>query len=267
MRQFLLSRRVLGSAGVALLAAASAAAITFPLTDPGYLFYLPIALLALATGPRIGALVGAAGAGLYTIACIRLGTSDMVEHGVTRLITYSAIGALIGWSAASNRTLLARLRDHAERDFLTGLLNMRAFESVLARRIEKGSPFALLLGDVDRLKEVNDSLGHVEGNELLRRVARAIDETRQPEDDCARLGGDEFAIMSSLSTREETAAASRRFETIVAEREASITFGWAVFPRDGTDALALFHAADKRLYKGKLAVDARPAGGLLHRVS
>ncbi len=266
MRQLLLNRRALAVGGFVLLAVASGAAIGVPLDDPGYLFYVPLALLALAGDTRLGTLAGLACAIPYTVATTRLGSPELWERSLTRFVAFGILGALIGWSAETNRSLLARLRDHAERDFLTGLLNMRAFEAALAARLERARPFALLLCDVDRLKDVNDSLGHAEGNELLKRVASTIDRTLAGDDN-ARLGGDEFAVLTSLAGSDEAAAAARRLETIVAEQAASVTFGWAVYPADGTDALALFHAADKRLYEGKLTADGRPTAGLLQRVS
>ena len=274
MRQLLLNQRGLAvAAGVSAgLVFTAMLTLQIPTVSLSHFFYVPIALAALAAGPRVGALAGVAASGLSSLGILFNPTLAQIEpvpslNMVERLLAYVLIGSLIGWSAQSNRRLLAHLRHYAERDHLTGLLNMRAFEGALTQRIAADRPFALLLGDVDRLKDVNDSLGHAEGNELLRRVAAALHEALPSEDETSRLGGDEFAAVSSLATREEAAAACRRLETIVGERAAAVTFGWAVYPADGDDALTLFHVADKRLYEGKLSGGDRPRTGLLHRVS
>jgi diguanylate cyclase (GGDEF)-like protein len=87
---------------------------------------------------------------------------------------------------------------HSRRDALTGLANRRAFEErlpiELARAARSERPLALVLLDLDGFKGVNDRLGHPAGDEVLRSVARLLDESRSA-DDCFRIGGDEFAIL------------------------------------------------------------------------
>src|SRR5205085_10359879 len=158
---------------------------------------------------------------------------------------------LVGSSAAHNRELMRRLREHAERDFLTDLLNTRAFEAALSERLAQGETFALLLADVDDLKGVNDTEGHAAGNDYLRRLAGVLREETAPEDIVARIGGDEFAVLTSVDIDAETAC--RRLQDALVRRGISASFGYAASPAEGTDRLSLFHTADKRLYAGKLA--------------
>jgi predicted signal transduction protein with EAL and GGDEF domain len=108
----------------------------------GHFFYLPIALAAMATGPRLGASAGVAAAGFY--AAGMLVNSDIPSTDVLtgstliRLVTFVSIGALIGLFASRNRAMVDELRILAERDVLTGLPNTRAFEAAITRWLEIG---------------------------------------------------------------------------------------------------------------------------------
>jgi diguanylate cyclase (GGDEF)-like protein len=155
------------------------------------------------------------------------------------------------YTVASYLELVERLRILAERDFLTGLPNTRAFELAIARRLATAEPFALLLGDMDGLKAVNDNHGHVEGNEALQRLGLLLGSSLRAADELARVGGDEFAVLTSLESGEEAARLAARLEGITRTAGAGITFGWSVYPHDGSEALSLFRAADERLYARK----------------
>lgn len=221
----------------------------------GHFFYLPIALAALATGTLGGAVAG-------VIATILYATGTFVnptmpdENVLTlpmgiRCLTYVSSGALIGSFAAVHRDLVERLSELAERDFLTGLLNTRAFEAELQRRCAGARRFTLLLGDLDGLKLINDGRGHAEGNAMLRRVARMLSDAVGAGDLVARVGGDEFAVITGGGTSDEAVALSRRLEQQLEEANLFMSFGWAVHPTDGGTAIALYRRADERLYSAK----------------
>jgi diguanylate cyclase (GGDEF)-like protein len=234
------------------------ARIEVPGLGLAHLLYLPVALLALATGPVCGASAGGVAAALYAFGASINPNFQPDDHllslaGVIRLTTFSGIGWLIGSAAAHNRELMKRLKEHAERDYLTDLVNTRAFESALTDRLGLGQPFALVLADADDLKLVNDREGHAAGNDHLRRLASVLREATAPEDTVARIGGDEFAVLTSAGSRSEAETAGRRLRDALSARGISATFGYATFPGEGVDRLALFHTADKRLYEGKLA--------------
>src|SRR5262249_11442237 len=122
----------------------------------GHFYYLAIALVALAAGPWVGGAGGVVATRLVVVGVLlhpHLPSAQPVPPStLIRLVTFAAIGAVVGASARANRDLVARLRVAAERDFLTGLLNARAFEAALERRLGSGQPFALVLGDMDGLK-------------------------------------------------------------------------------------------------------------------
>ncbi len=252
-----LNRRVL----LAIAAAAYAGVFaTFVFVETpglglGHFLYIPICLVALVSDEARGALAGVFAAGLYLLAIeltprVPSVTSLSSATGI-RLLTFTLIGALIGFYASRNRQLVDRLRDNAARDFLTGLGNARAFDEELARRCAAGNPFALILGDVDGLKELNDMHGHAAGNTALRRISEALRQHADGDDFVARIGGDEFAIITALPPDQVVALTTRVNRTLSTEGF-SVTFGSTHSPDDGETAAELFHKADDRLFAGKL---------------
>jgi diguanylate cyclase (GGDEF)-like protein len=221
----------------------------------GHFFYIPVALLALACGTRGGFLGGVLAAALYASAIAitpRLPTRDVITYATAiRFVTFTSCGMLVGWFANEHRRHVEQLRNLAERDFLTGILNTRVFDEALARRCAAGGPFLLLLGDMDNLKSVNDTHGHAAGNTELRRLADALARVLRPGDELARVGGDEFAILTD-ATAAEAPDLCRRLGDRLAAEDLHMTFGWAALPHDGSAPLELFRKADDRLYAAKL---------------
>lgn len=156
-----------------------------------------------------------------------------------------------------------QLRHLAEHDVLTGLLNRRSFEEHLAREVavavRYGAEGALLVLDIDSLKDVNDTLGHACGDDLLRRVARLLEARLRTTDIVARHGGDEFAvILPHTSTEAAAAIAQELLATIrsgfmvVGSRRVAIScsvglagYGEGAIPED------VMLAADVALYAAK----------------
>ncbi len=222
----------------------------------GHFYYFPVAMIALASGPVWGILAGIAATGCYTLGIVinpHLPASDVLTASTSiRFVTFTTIGALVGWYAHNNRQLTDRLRVAEERDFLTGLLNTRAFDAALSARAELGKPFGLILADMDSLKEVNDREGHAVGNDLLRRAADLLSRKLDYGDQVARVGGDEFGIITSAPGTDAVRALCGRLTATLHEQGLRMSFGWAVCPRDGDSALLLYRAADERLYAQKL---------------
>jgi diguanylate cyclase (GGDEF)-like protein len=250
-------RRLLVVTAMALYAIVFLGFVVFevPGLGLGHFFYIPVALLALACGTRAGLIGGVVATALYALAIVitpNLPTRDVLTAATAiRFFTYSACGVLIGWFANQHLRHVARLRELAERDFLTNLLNTRVFDEALARRCLADRPFLLLLGDMDDLKQVNDTHGHAAGNAELRRLADALAQAIGPEDELARVGGDEFAILTDARVT-EAADLCARLRTALAAHDLQMTFGWAARPEDGVGPLELFRKADDRLYAAKL---------------
>jgi diguanylate cyclase (GGDEF)-like protein/PAS domain S-box-containing protein len=161
-----------------------------------------------------------------------------------------------------------RVAQLASTDTLTGLPNRNQFAAELdlaiARAHRDGRSFALCFIDLDRFKTVNDTLGHAAGDELLRAMARRLQQVLRGSDFVARLGGDEFVVLldgvSEVGTA--SAVAEKLLQATVApvvlrdvRFELGASLGLALFPRDGSDAATLLQHADAAMY------DAKNAGG------
>jgi diguanylate cyclase len=157
---------------------------------------------------------------------------------------------------------LATTRVMALTDELTGLTNRRGFLERLARAergAAAGAPFALLLLDLDRFKEINYSLGHHLGDRLLARVGGRISATLRSGDLLARLGGDEFAVLlaqadvdtARLVADRMLATLSSPFDVDGVTLHMTASIGAAVFPDHTTDANTLLQRADVAMYAAK----------------
>jgi len=149
-------------------------------------------------------------------------------------------------------------------DSLTGLLTRRYFEDLfkmsLNRALRYNEFFVVALFDADSLKHVNDTLGHLAGDQMLVSIASALQASCRHSDIIGRLGGDEFVAIyhqTELAVMEKNIASiraklrSRPTRLGEAEYRLSFSYGLAKFPEDGTDQASLIAAADKRLYAMK----------------
>ncbi len=158
------------------------------------------------------------------------------------------------------------MRHLAQHDFLTGLPNRvlfyDRFEQVLASAHRNETQFAVFFLDLNRFKEVNDTLGHQFGDALLKAVAIRLTDTMRATDTVCRLGGDEFVILvpeidnaRQAQTLAEILHQKFRQPCVVEGREIAITFsiGYATFPEDGDSMGDLLQAADLAMYRSKNA--------------
>lgn len=157
-----------------------------------------------------------------------------------------------------------KLHHLAHHDPLTGLPNRLLFDDRIEQAIEQArrgqQHFLLLFLDLDSFKVVNDTLGHVVGDELLRVVAGRLRGTLRATDTIARLGGDEFVVLTGSSPEYAAELAGKILQTVSAPirlgREGitvSGSIGIAVYPEDGGDRHALMRAADIAMYSAKAA--------------
>jgi diguanylate cyclase (GGDEF)-like protein len=149
-------------------------------------------------------------------------------------------------------------------DELTALPNRRLFQDRLANALERarrtGTQTALLLVDLNRFKEVNDTLGHHAGDRLLKHVATVFSGRVRRSDTVARTGGDEFSlILEEPTSRDEAAKVGSSLLEILKQPlqlgghsvQISASIGIAVFPEDASDMESLCIAADRRMYSQK----------------
>jgi diguanylate cyclase (GGDEF)-like protein len=152
------------------------------------------------------------------------------------------------------------VREQAATDALTGLMNRRAIRDELAaavaRSARSGEPLAILFGDLDGFKAVNDSRGHDAGDDVLRLVASAVRRALRAGDVLGRYGGDELLVVAEGTGVPEAATLARRIGEAVRAAAGGdgidITFGVAVYPTDADSPDALLVAADRAMYRGKL---------------
>ncbi len=192
-----------------------------------------------------------------------------------------AIGALARRLLGTSQALTAReaaAQYLANHDPLTGLPNRRKFEGEFAARADgdAGSRLAVACLDLDRFKDINDTLGHNAGDQLIQRVAERLQQTLAPGDFVARLGGDEFAVLGNCATAFDaddlTARVARCFHEPLPVSghlvETSASIGLAFGPAERSFE-ALMREADIALYEAKArgrACCVRFEGEMAHKI-
>lgn len=177
--------------------------------------------------------------------------------------------------ALQNHSRFAAAADAARRDSLTGLLNARVLEEVVAQSIvrsrDEQKGFAVLFLDLDHFKLVNDSHGHLLGSRLLVEMAAVIQRAVRPKDLVFRYGGDEFSVMlektlepDAMMVAERLRASVERHPFLVREGvRATVTMsvGVGVYPQHGTTARDIIASADAAMYEAKRSGKNRVAMG------
>ncbi len=201
---------------------------------------------------------------LLTLAAVylavQLGTIGIALLGLVFVVFQYLVGELL-----TSKRRSEDLQRIATTDELTGLANREQFRIVVEEQIaacqESGGTFAVMLMDLDRFKEINDTLGHLYGDVLLQQLGPRLDEAIGSGGLVARLGGDEFAILPSertdnvavlerVATRLFTSI-QRPFQVDELSLEVGASVGIARFPHDGRDSHALLRCADIAMYAAK----------------
>jgi diguanylate cyclase (GGDEF)-like protein len=163
---------------------------------------------------------------------------------------------VIAEDVTKQRELEDHLRRQAANDSLTGLANYRHLVDVLKLEIQRskrtGRKFALLFFDLDELKRINNSHGHLVGSQALCRLADVLRSCCRVIDTAARFGGDEFAVLLPETNLEEASLVAQRVCESVANDDKrpklSVSFGIAVHPQNGDTIESLLRHADSELY-------------------
>ncbi len=184
-------------------------------------------------------------------------------------LTYDAQGApqyviAVVQDISQRKDYELRLKHLATHDTLTGLPNRNLLHDRLRHAMESanrlGQQLGILFLDLNRFKMVNDSLGHDQGDVLLRILAQRFRTALRPGDTCARLGGDEFVmILEGISSIETIATVADQLLNIIEqpvrldghEVSVSTSIGISVYPKDGNDVATLLKNADTAMYEAK----------------
>lgn len=237
-------------------------AVSNPIEVVGFLYVIPICMLASELGLR-GGLLAAAGALLCTVvwAVAQEVPLGVVGYGA-RAVTFLGIGVFVGLESGQRlklqderERLIADLEATAMRDQLTGLPNRRAwddrFERELRRAARAEQPLSVAAIDLDRLKHVNDTHGHEQGDRLIEHCAHAWGGALRQPDFLARLGGDEFLVLLPDCAAAAAEEVARRLLVAVPFNQ-TCSVGIATW--DGGEAgYELVHRADQAMYAAKAA--------------
>jgi diguanylate cyclase (GGDEF)-like protein len=167
-------------------------------------------------------------------------------------------------NAIQNAHYVERVKQLAYRDGLTGIFNRRYFEMRVTEELERarryGSGMAVLMVDIDQFKRLNDELGHLLGDEVLRQVSSLLHQQLRKIDVVCRYGGEEFAVLLSqtnpqhaLNIAEKLRSLTESWQFPGVPRAVTISGGAAVYPEHGTTRDELVRAADAALYMAKQA--------------
>ncbi|MEA2493066.1 MAG: hypothetical protein QOJ29_977 [Thermoleophilaceae bacterium] len=198
----------------------------------------------------------------YPIAITAMGGGEQsAQRWLLMVWTVIVVGVFIAVLRRRMTNLVGRLSSAASTDPLTGLLNRRGFKDVFDLEIERsrrsGRPCALLIGDLDHFKRVNDMLGHPAGDERLERFGRLLVASKRRIDAAARMGGEEFALLLPETDEHGAYVIAERMRHKVRDAFApdqlalTVSFGVAAYPTHGATGDQLLVAADQALYVAK----------------
>ena len=160
-----------------------------------------------------------------------------------------------------------QLQEEARVDPKTGLFNARHFAASLNEELQRAErferPLSLVMADLDLLRDINNTYGHLAGDAVLQGIAEVFRAQLRHYDVPARFGGEEFAILLPETPPDQAFEIAERIRRTVADKtydvetssepiRATVSIGVAAFPRDGSDANELIHQADLAVYRAKL---------------
>jgi diguanylate cyclase (GGDEF)-like protein len=233
------------------------------------LYLLPIILSALTLGRLVTLLQVAVIAICHLLLAAAAPGLDVMSlsyasQAVGQLAPFLLVAYLTTTLSADITEARERIENLAQNDALTGLYNLRMFNEVWQR--EHGSAerdrgvYALLLIDMDKLKDINDDFGHEAGNSAITLVAQCLQRSIRNTDYAARFGGDEFAVLLPGASPEVADAVVKRvrhnvFKTTLDLRSrmirCSVSIGVVNYPKDARDMRELLSIADRKMYRDK----------------
>jgi diguanylate cyclase (GGDEF)-like protein len=209
------------------------------------------------------------------LAAVRRNSNGYIWRAAAGSVGIVLLMALLGrmsWQLAQSRLRESETKlAHAQRveylayhDGLTGLPNRSMFSKLLSQRISEAHRYnrqlAVAFLDLDRFKQINDTLGHEAGDQLLREVATRLQGCVRDSDTVARLGGDEFVVLlpeladgkyAATVAQKILAVIAKAFTLIGHEFRVTASIGISTFPQDGEDEQTLTKNADIAMYQAK----------------
>jgi len=233
------------------------------------LYLLPIILSALTLGRLVTLLQVAVVAFCHVLLAAATPGLDVLSlsyasQAVGQLAPFLLVAYLTTTLSADITEARERIENLAQNDALTGLYNLRMFNEVWQREHAAAERdrgvYALLMIDMDKLKDINDAFGHEAGNSAITLVAQCLHRSIRNSDTAARFGGDEFAVLLPGASPEIAEAVIKRvrhnvYKTTLDLRSrmirCSVSIGVVNYPKDGRDMRELLSIADRKMYRDK----------------
>jgi diguanylate cyclase (GGDEF)-like protein len=226
----------------------------------GPVLVLPMLYVAYFFPPRLAWPLAALEVATYASPALYGGGHLLAQRTLGYAVAYAGVTLTIQFLKRRLLAAESHQRRMAHQDPLTGLGNRRAFDAALSAALAGGTPFAVLMIDVDSFKQINDTFGHTTGDRVLRELAAHASAQVRGGDCLARIGGDELAVVApgaGAGAAERIAdalrAAGGRVVPGPGADAVSVTVSHAVFPEDGSNRAALMRALDRELHEGKAA--------------
>jgi len=233
------------------------------------LYLLPIILSALTLGRLVTLLQVGTIALCHLLLAAASPQTDLLSLAyasqvVGQIAPFLLVAFLTTTLSADITEARERIEDLAQNDALTGLYNPRAFNEIWQQEhknsVGGGGTYSLLMVDIDRLKEINETFGHEAGNSAITLVAQCVQRSIRGSDIAGRLGGDEFAVLLPAATPEIADSVVKRvrhnvYKTTLDLRSrmirCSVSIGAVSYPKDGRDMRDLMSAVENKMYRDK----------------
>ncbi len=203
------------------------------------------------------------------VFCLRFDDIKAAIPAITILWISSIIVGLVVWYfvqyLVTSNELINKLKKDSSTDFLTTLNNTRYFDlkynQILREAIRNNHKVSLLIIDIDNFKSINDSHGHIAGDEVLRELGQLLLKSSIDIDFVSRIGGEEFTVILENVSKSDTVDVAERIRRLVesnifilsngTDLEITVSIGIAIYPDTVSNTIYLKEVADKKLYEAK----------------